>query len=373
MRSVVLLLLGLICLSTEAKPKLVLVTIDGLRWQEVFRGGDPALVTHKNFVKQPEVLQQAFMPGNMQQNREALMPFFWHTLAKKGSIIGNRDEGSLMSVANPWYFSYPGYSEIFTGVVDQSLNSNAKVNNPQTSFLEWLNNKPEYGHKLAAFGSWDVFPYIFNRQRSQLHINAGFESAGGYELSAEMQQLNQLQKDIPSPWHSVRLDAFTHRFALDYLTRVKPDAMVIAYGETDDFAHDGRYDEYLKAARRTDRFIAELWQTLQGMPGYRNNTILMVTTDHGRGSHPEDWQHHASLRSLQGYMQKLKHFKQGIVGSEHIWFAAMGPGVESQGLVKTTTELKQQQIAATALTLMGYQKQDFNPKAADPMKEVIQP
>ena len=33
----------------------------------------------------------------------------------------------------------------------------------------------------------------------------------------------------------------------------------IGYGETDDFAHDGKYDEYVMAANRTDRFIKELW------------------------------------------------------------------------------------------------------------------
>ena len=66
-----------------------------------------------------------------------------------------------MSVANPWYFSYPGYSEIFTGVVDESIDSNKKIPNPQISFLEWLNKQDKFEGKLAAFGSWGCFSLYF--------------------------------------------------------------------------------------------------------------------------------------------------------------------------------------------------------------------
>ncbi|MEO1982643.1 MAG: DUF1501 domain-containing protein, partial [Fuerstiella sp.] len=54
-----------------------------------------------------------------------------------------------------------------------------------------------------------------------------------------------------------------------------------AYGETDDFAHDGKYDEYILAAHRTDRFIREIWDIVQSTNGYRDNTVLFVTVDHG--------------------------------------------------------------------------------------------
>jgi len=371
MRYILLLLLVVASQELIAKPRLVLVTIDGLRWQEVFRGADDQLIGHKDYVSQPQLLKQKFWRDTQQQRRQQLMPFFWNTMAKHGVVLGNRDIGSNMSIANPWHFSYPGYSEIFTGVVDESIDSNGKINNAQVSFLEWLNNKNEYGKTLAAFGSWDVFPYILNTQRSQLHVNAGFDSAGGYAISDEVKLLNQLQQEIPSPWHSVRLDAFTHRFAKDYLLQVQPEVMIIAYGETDDFAHDGEYDQYLNAIKRTDSFIADLWQTLQSIPGYKDNSILLLTTDHGRGSNPEDWQHHASQRALAGYMKKLSHFKQGILGSEHTWFAAMGPGIQAKGQVTTHTEVKQQQIAATAIELLGYSREAFNPKAATAIQEVL--
>lgn len=370
-----LILLLLTCFSgnvhATTSKNLILVTIDGLRWQELFSGADSSLLNNKKFVREGHHVKEKFWHDNQEQRRQLLMPFFWQTVAKEGMVIGNRNIGSNMSIANQWHFSYPGYSEIFTGVVDHTLDSNAKKANPQVSFLEWLNNKESYEHKLAAFGSWDVFPYILNKERSQLYINAGFESAQGYALSPETKYLNQLQQEIPSPWHNVRLDSFTYRYAKDYLIAVKPKVMIISLGEIDDFAHDGHYDSYLNSAHQTDKFIADLWHTLQTTPGYKDNTVLMITTDHGRGSNAEDWQHHASKLAVQNYMKNLKQFPQGIVGSEHIWFAAMGPGVNARGEIKTAQEVKQKQIAATALTLLGEDPTTFNSQAGSIIKEVF--
>ena len=355
----------------DKSPNLVLVTIDGLRWQELFSGADSALLNNKKLVRAGFDVKDKFWHENEAKRRALLMPFFWQTMAKDGMIIGNRNIGSKMSIANQWHFSYPGYSEIFTGVVDHTLDSNAKKPNPQVSFLEWLNSQAKYDNKLAAFGSWDVLPYIFNTERSKLHVNAGFMPAQGYALSAEASLLNQLQQEIPSPWHNVRLDSFTYRYAKDYLLTKRPKVMVISLGETDDFAHDGHYDSYLNSAHQTDKFIADLWHTLQTTQGYKDNTVLMITTDHGRGSNAKDWQHHASSLAVQNYMKSLKEFPHGIVGSEHIWFAAIGPGVNARGEIKTTTEVKQNQIAATALMLLNEDPKAFNPDTGAFIKEVF--
>ena len=372
----VLLLLLMAChakthVKEKTKPEnLILVTIDGLRWQEVFAGADANLIGHKEYVKDADTLKQTFWHDDAEERRKLLMPFFWSQIIDQGVLVGNRNKGSKMSVSNVWFFSYPGYSEIVTGLADNArINSNKKFNNPNVSFIEWLNQKAEFENKLAVFGSWDVFPYIYNRERSGLYINAGFESAQSssersYPVSTDMALLNALQKEIPSPWATVRLDAFTHRYALDYLQRVQPRVMIIHYGETDDFAHDGRYDHYLHAARRTDQFIKELWQTLQSHPRYQNNTVMLITTDHGRGSEAKDWQHHASKRSLQGYMESLKRFEEGILGSENIWFAAMGPSIPSKGEVIPAEEIKLSQVAATAVELLGYKTKDFSHKAS---------
>src|SRR5699024_9326815 len=139
-------------------------------------------------------------------------------------------------------FSYPGYNEILTGEADdERINSNEKMNNPNITILEELNNSEAYAGKVAAFGSWDVFPYIINEQRSGVPVNAGFEKSKGDDLTKIEQFLNKAQPNTPSPWGSVRLDMFTHNYALEYMKRKHPDMVYIAYGETDDFAHGGNY------------------------------------------------------------------------------------------------------------------------------------
>lgn len=368
---VLLILLLLLSFTAQAERNLVVVTIDGLRWQEVFKGPQLSLLNDDNFVEDKESLKHQFWLGSKQKNRHALMPFFWNTIAKNGVLIGDRDNGSNMSVANDLYFSYPGYSDILTGVVNSKIKSNAKINNHELTFLEWLNNKPNYTSNIAIFGGWDVFPYIVNKKRSGLYVNAGFDKAKDYPMSEHAKWLNKLQDETPSPWQTVRLDAFTYGFAEDYLTQVKPRVMMIAFGETDDFAHDGNYQQYLTSANRTDMFIKALWEKLQSMPKYKDNTNLLIVTDHGRGSNNNDWQHHASKSSTQGYMKSLAHFNEGIIGSNHIWMAAIGPDIKALGSARTKNELLQTQIAATALTLLNEDPNQFNSQAAMPITEIL--
>jgi arylsulfatase A-like enzyme len=204
-----------------------------------------------------------------------------------------------------------------------------------------------------------------------MYVNAGFMSAQEKPLSAEMTLINAMQKEIPSPWHNVRLDSFTYRIAKDYLLTQKPRVMAISFGEIDDFAHDGHYDSYLSSAHQTDKFIEDLWHTIQTTPEYKNNTVLLITTDHGRGGNANDWQHHASEQAVKEYMKNLNAFPEGIVGSEHIWFAAIGTGIKAKGQLVTQNEIKQNQIAATALTLLGEDPQKFNPKIGPIIKEIF--
>src|SRR5690348_7318185 len=75
----------------------ILVMTDGLRWQEVFRGADAALMDDKN---------HEIAAGR----RGDLLPFLWQVVAKNGQIYGNRTLGSDAYVINGFNFSYPGYN-----------------------------------------------------------------------------------------------------------------------------------------------------------------------------------------------------------------------------------------------------------------------
>ncbi|WP_282131183.1 alkaline phosphatase family protein [Pseudoalteromonas aliena] len=362
--------LSVLVSNFAAAQNVVLVTLDGVRWQEVFNGADKNLINNTDFVKEPEQLNTQFWAKTANERQQLLMPFLTQVVAKQGVIIGDRTNGSTMSVSNPWYFSYPGYNEILTGEVDENINSNDMVLNPNKTILERLDKLPEFKNSTALFGSWDVFPYIVNNKRSDVYVNAGFMPIAE-DLFADAPLLNALQKEIPSPWHNVRLDSFTYRFAKAYMLAKTPKLLVISLGETDDFAHDGHYDQYLKSARQSDAFIKDLWATIQTTAGYKNNTTLIVTTDHGRGNNANDWQHHSSKRALAKSAQGKKAFPEGIIGSEYIWLAAIGPAIKGSGLIKTKNGFKQAQVAATVLKALGQNPYTINPAMAPAINEIL--
>ena len=124
---------------------------------------------------------------------------------------------------------------------------------------------------------------------------------------------------------------------MEYVKKHSPKLVYIAYGETDDFAHDGEYDHYLKSAKQTDQFIKEIWEYIQSTPQYKDKTTLLITTDHGRGTEPLDtWRSHGT----------------DITGAGEIWMAAIGPDTPALGVVEKG-QYYQNQLAATAAKLLG--------------------
>lgn len=316
--------------------KVILITLDGFRWQELFTGADSLLVTNKEYVHNPDMLKNTYWRDTPKERREVLLPFVWSQVSKMGQLHGNRNLDSKVNLTNTMWFSYPGYNEILTGTADDArITSNDKMNNPNTTILERYNNSPKGKDKVAAFGSWDVFPYIVNEERSGIPVNAGFESATKNPNERE-KFLNQLQEQIPSPWGSVRLDAFTHHYALEHMKKENPNLVYISYGETDDFAHDGDYQSYLKSAHNTDALIKELWDFTQQDQYYKDQTVFLITTDHGRGTQPLDtWRSHGSK----------------INGAGQVWLIAFGIGVKALGETKNE-QLYSNQIAPTLLQLL---------------------
>ena len=337
----------------EGDRRLVIVTLDGLPWTEVFRGADAARLEVKAFAPEPEAVKAAFAaPGAGPEVRTmALMPFLNGVVARQGVLAGDRDHGSCVAVGNDRWFSYPGYNEILTGRPDPAIKSNAHGPNANVTLLEWLNHRPGFAGRVAAVTSWGVFNDILNPGRSGVALNAGWEGRG--PRSPANHALATLQADAARIWPDVRQDGFTHAWALDVLRQGRARVLYVSYGETDDFAHDGRYDQVLWSANRNDRFIGELWAAIQANPAWRGRTNLIVTTDHGRGqSGGQSWRSHMS----------------GLAGSDEIWLAALGPDIQpgatvGQGGACATNG----QVAATALTLLGQDWRAFDDKAAPPL------
>jgi hypothetical protein len=345
--------------AAQTPPNLILITLDGARVEEMFGGLD--VVALRSTLRQNQTLEQnatyrRFWADTAEQRREKLMPFFWGTLMKQhGSIAGNRSLGSTALVTNQLWFSYPGYSEILTGQAhDDVINSNDKKRNPYPSVLEFLKRKRGLDAKqVAAFASWDTMDWIVEHEAGSITSNAGYEPYD--DPDPEIQRLSRAQSETPTPWESVRHDYYTFRFAMAHLKRYQPAVLYLALGETDDWAHDGRYDLTLEALARSDRYLRELWEYLQSSERYRGKTSLIITVDHGRGATPADWTDHG----------------HEVPEAQYIWMAFVSPDSALRGEWKNAETAYQNQVAATLCRFLGLDYAESNPSAGRPIERLF--
>ncbi|HTL31373.1 MAG TPA: hypothetical protein VL282_19220, partial [Tepidisphaeraceae bacterium] len=145
---------------------IILITTDGLRWQDVMTGADPGLLNKEHGgVQDIPAVKKAYLRRTPEERRAALMPFFWSVVAKNGQVYGNQAEGSIAHITNTMKFSYPGYNEILCGFRDPTITSNDPIPNKNVTVLEWLNRKPQLAGKVAVFSGWSVMRAIVNRER----------------------------------------------------------------------------------------------------------------------------------------------------------------------------------------------------------------
>ncbi|MDZ4714075.1 MAG: phosphoglyceromutase [Cytophagales bacterium] len=335
------LFVGATCAQPPLKTgNVILVTLDGMRWQEVFGGADSALMKQQKFLKD-EHLAEKYWRSDPAAGRAALFPFLWSTVATQGQVHGNRNVGSKVNVTNQLWFSYPGYNEILTGSADDGrITSNDKKENPNVTVLEFIHDQPGFKGRVAAFTSWDVFAWIINRSRSGIYVSAGLEKPSGPVLTQREELLNQMLATTPNPLGDVRLDAFTFYYGMEYMKSKKPRVVYFAFDETDDFAHMGEYAGYLNSAHAADGFLSELWNYVQSDPFYANKTTLLITVDHGRGTSATEWKSHGKK----------------IANADEIWFAVIGPDTPGTG-EQQTGQFYQNQFATTIAKLLGVEYQ----------------
>jgi hypothetical protein len=348
-----------LCAQAPAEHKtqhIIFVMTDGLRWQEVFSGAEKSLMNKKNGKVTGEAsLKKSYWRETPEARRDALLPFVWEVMAKQGQIFGNRGKGSDAYVTNGLFFSYPGYSETLCGFADPRINSNDNVPNPNVTVLEWLNNRPSFQGDIAAFGAWDVIAAVFNPERSKLTVNAGYDPFIAIPDMPRLELLNHLKAETPRVWDDEPFDAIPFYTAVEYLKAKKPRIIYLSLGETDDWAHAGKYTEYLDSAHRVDSYLRALWELVQSMPEYRGNTTLIFSPDHGRGKAPHKWRDHG----------------QKIPDSKYIWMAFLGPDTPALGERSRVAPVTQNQIAATLAALLGEDYAAAVPKAGAPISDVL--
>ena len=186
-------------------------------------------------------------------------------------------------------------------------------------------------------------------------MQVGWDLPEKGNLTPRQELLNDLYRTTTRLDDEDVWDSFLQNPLLDYVKSDHPRLLFVGYGETDNWAHSGRYDLVLESAHQFDQFVRQLWETMQTMPEYRDQTTFIITTDHGRGSGLEDWKEH-------GVEQK---------GSENIWIAVVGPDTDALGERANATAVTQAEIAATVAEFLGKDFHQGSPDAAPPLPGVI--
>ena len=340
MKRIIIIILSLMPLFLSAKKgdnftRLVIITIDGLRWQEVFSGADESLISNSKEVRNVEQSRRQYWRQTPVDRRKTLMPFVWNTIANQGTIIGNRNLGSKMQVANKTNISYPGYSEMMTGLVDETITGNDPVNNPHRNVLEAANEDLRYKGSVMMYGSWKSTRFAIHNEAARIPASVSYEKNIAKTQTPVLQMVDRMMEGMPHYWSSEHFDAFTYAYAIETLKTDHPKVMWISFGDCDEWAHARKYDFYLDAANATDAFIRDIYEACESDKFYKGKTAYLVTCDHGRGF-GDQWGSHGSSTK----------------GSEATWLMLWGKGIEPKGETLNNGPFYTKQVAATIASIL---------------------
>lgn len=266
----------------RAEPNVILVTLDGIQWESVFRN--------------------------------SAMPHLTGDLASEGVLLGDEID-STVHVSNPVNLSLPGYQSIFLGSTPFCYSNFCKGVQRETFpevIQRSLNLDPG---KMAAFASWEHLKRAYKRSSSPLYLNAGLDPANLADPvhdRIDLEQAASIPKwNRPGIW-SARYDSFTYAHALHFLKSRQPRFLYLSLLDADEWGHAGNHPEYLKTLGSYDQWIREIADVLDQSGKYGKNTLLVVTTDHGRGRGGERWREHG-----RKYPE-----------SKRIWLYLRGAGIE---------------------------------------------
>lgn len=292
----------------------VVVTLDGVRWHEVFEGVDSRLAASHG-LSAHEVVGAAELTPNMHR-----------IVATHGSALGAPGKGATISASGPNFVSLPGYAELLSGRRTTRCRDNQCTGSGARTLLDDFSAIPGRGSQVAMFTSWPDIARVASERgpvAEPLPRNAGF-----------------------------RADALTADLAIAHLKAHPPRFMFLGLGEPDEFGHQNDYAGYLNALRRADARIAEIDEELTRLAGHGTRTALFVTADHGRAD---------------SFVEHGSTFPE----SARVWLIAAGSALRAAGFVEAPTQRRLADLAPTVRQLAGLPR-DLDPEAGMPLGELIE-
>lgn len=239
----------------------IYITLDGVRWQDIYG-------THRYFKK------------------------LWNEHANQLHFYGLPNSKTTMEVASiP--VSLPSYQSQMSGTI-QACHDN-KCGRIQVKTLpEYLIDQLHFAKKdVAIFSSWPEISHAIESKNGTAYSNVGNLSAID-PLSSHpdgvMKILNHAQETDHPSYKPNRYDKYTFLQALHYFEKYQPRFLWISLVNADDEAHAAHLSQYHQLLSYYDDALDGLFTTLKTMK-LDKNTMVIVTTDHGRGN-DENWTSH---------------------------------------------------------------------------------
>ncbi|MCE0724381.1 alkaline phosphatase family protein [Legionella resiliens] len=240
--------------------QVIYITLDGVRWQDVYQ-------THQHF------------------------PKFWQKHAGKFILYGNPASNTPMYTASV-PISLPSYQSQMAGAVQPCAGNECgriKVETLPEKIIRQLHVPKK---KVAIFSSWPEIGYAVEHVAGTTFSNNGNEfvyDPDNLKPDDVMKELNQKQlKDHPEG--KDRYDSYTFAQAWHYFVTYKPLFLWISLDNSDGTAHANDLKGYHKALSYYDEMLDEILSYLQTQ-GLDKQTLVIVTTDHGRGD-GNNWINH---------------------------------------------------------------------------------
>lgn len=350
-------LLALSAVGAEGVPatqNVVLVTLDGVRIQDIFGGIDEVAARHdeEKLYSDMAAMRDRYGAPTPAERRAKLMPRLWNELVPQGMAFGNTAYGNRVTVQNRVFWSTPGYVEMLTGGPRPEVADNEPRRYSNPTALEHARSALGLEtYEVAQFGSWDGFSLAAASSGRSFLMNGAYDSLPPELATPEIDRLCALRRDVMGLWTEGSNDMLTYRIAKAYVEKHRPRVLWLALVNSDDWAHADRYDRYLEYLHRADAMLGDLWATLQSIDAYRGRTTMIVTTDHGRGRQGSDWAEHDAT----------------IPGSEDIWLVVIGPDTPAVGEVRQPGTLYQGQVAATLLEFLGIDSRELGEGVLPPI------
>ncbi len=319
--------------------RIVLVTIDGVRAEDVFDGADPA-----------------FHPGSSvarTRSAAAVMPRTHQLVATRGVALGADREGcGTVRTASGANVSLPGYLEIFTGRRTRCRDNNCARTTSPTVLDEAVHGGLG---PVASIGSWEVLDRAVSNGSFPVLVAEGTQRWPGPRPLGDdvLEKLVAVGERAEAyPGHGrYRPDASTAAIALEYLRTERPALLHVGLGDPDEYGHRNDYPAYLTSIGQADAFIGKVADTLDAMGDLGARTTVIVTTDHGRN---RDFQHHGASSAT----------------SARTFVLAFGAHVTARGVACPARDVTLADIAPTIRVLTGLPG-DPSRESGRPIEEIV--